>query len=355
MDAHRAFETNRTAAGIPQGHRLTGPLHSRLARESIPVIKTGSDYPLQTLEAEPARLHALLDAATRHAPPAALRQLDKISRHWLVRWNSPHLSEIDAIAAAVGRPGAYFFSVNYEWGCTTAAKPAPDRKSARLIRVLDWRTPGLGRNLIAADVDGPVGRYLTLTWPGYTGILTAMAPGRFTGALNQAPMRKSFGVFVLDWAQNRARVWRMPHQMPGHLLRSVFDEAKDFADARSRLITAPICSPAIFTLAGLRPNETVVIERTETEARVHDGANVAANHWQAAGWQGRPRGHNSAGRACQMHAIPAEFDTTFPWMKPPVLNDRTRLVAMADATQGRLIAQGWEADGPATLPLDITL
>lgn len=321
--------------------------------QPIPVVSTGPDFPMETLRAERRRLNALLDAATRHAPVAALRQLDTISRHWLVRWNSPHLAEIDAIADAVARPGAYFFSVNYEWGCTTAAKPAPDHGSARLIRVLDWRTPGLGRNVVAADVAGRAGRYVSLTWPGYTGILTAMAPGRFAGALNQAPMRHSSGVFVLDWARNRARVWRMPHQMPGHVLRHAFDTASTFAEARSQLITTPICSPAIFTLSGLKPNETVVIERTETEARVHDGANVAANHWQAAGWRGRPRGQNSAGRACQMHAIPADFDTTFAWLTPPILNDHTRLVAVADAAQGRLIAQGWEASGPATLPLDI--
>jgi hypothetical protein len=327
----------------------------RDALPDIPVVVTGPDFPMATLMAERRRLDALLDAATRHVPATALRQLDKVSRQWLVRWNSPRLGEIDAIAAVVGRPGTYFFSVNYEWGCTSAAKPAPDCASARLIRVLDWRTPGLGRNVIAADVAGPAGRYVTLTWPGYTGVLTAMAPKRFSAALNQAPMRKPYGVFVLDWAQNRARVWTMPHPMPGHLLRQVFDEARTFAEARSQLITTPICSPAIFTLAGLKPSETVVIERTETEARVHDGANVAANHWQAAGWHGRPRGHDSAGRACQMHAVPAAFDAEFAWLRPPVLNGFTRLAAVADAAQGRLMAQGWEADGPATRPLDLTL
>lgn len=323
--------------------------------QPIPVVKTGPGFPMATLKAERGRLDALLNLATSHAPAGVLVQLDKISRHWLKRWNSPHLAELDEIAAAVGRPGAYFFSVNYEWGCTTAAKPAPDQKTARLIRVLDWRTAGLGENIIAADVDGAAGRYITLTWPGYSGVLTAMAPKRFAAALNQAPMRRSYGVFVLDWMQNRARVWRQPHQMPGHLLRSVFDEATDFADARSRLITTPICAPAIFTLSGLKPNETVVIERTETEARVHEGANVAANHWQAAGWYGRPRGFDSPGRACQMHGIPADFDPAFAWLAPPIRNDRTRLVAVADASQGRIIAQGWEPDGAATLPLDLTI
>ena len=333
--------------------RLVAVSHSNL--EPIPVLDTGPGFAMETLLAEEKRAHALLDLATVPLPSAALRQLDKVSRRWLAKWENRHLGEIDAIAARLARPGAYFLSVNYEWACTCRVAPGRNRESARLVRVLDWRSPGLGRHVIAARVSSPRGRFVTLTWPGYTGVLTAMAPGRFAAALNQAPMRKSYGVFVLDWAQNRARVWRMPHQMPAHLLRSVFEEAKDFADARSRLITTPICSPAIFTIAGLKPNETVVIERTETEARVHDGANVAANHWQAAGWHGRPRGQNSAGRACQMHAIPAEFDTTFAWMKPPILNDHTRLTSVADAAQGRLIAQGWEPSGPATQSLDITI
>jgi hypothetical protein len=321
----------------------------------IPVVQTGPDFPMVTLQAHRHRLDDLFDAATHRIPPMALRRLDQISRQWLVRWNNPHLAEIDAIAAVVGRPGVYFFSINYEWGCTTAAKPAPDRKSARLIRVLDWRTPGLGRNVVAADVAGNAGRYITLTWPGYTGVLTAMAPGRFSAALNQAPMRQDFGLMPLDWARNRVRVWRTPHAMPGHVLRAVFDEAKDFAEARSRLITTPISTPAIFVMAGLKPGETVVIERTETEARVHEGANVAANHWQAAGWRGRQRGTDSAGRACRMHAIPADFALTFPWLKPPILNDHTRLVAVADARIGRIIAQGWERHGQVTTTLDLTL
>ena len=123
-------------------------------------------------------------------------------------------------------------------------------------------------HVIAARVAGPAGPFVTLTWPGYTGVLTAMAPGRFSAALNQAPMRKAIGFYVLDWAVNRRRVWKMPHPTPAHLLRAVFEEAEMFADAKRRLMSEPISTPAIFSLAGVKPSETVVIERSETEARV---------------------------------------------------------------------------------------
>src|SRR5262245_55041893 len=169
----------------------------------IPVLDTGPSFPIETLLAHEARAHSLIDLATGAIPSAALRQLDRVSRRWLEKWNNAHLAEIDAIATRLARPGAYFFSVNYEWGCTCKVAPAADHLSARLIRVLDWKTPGLGKNVLAARVDCPHGRYVTLTWPGYTGVLSAMAPGRFAAALNQAPMRKAVGFYVLDWAANR--------------------------------------------------------------------------------------------------------------------------------------------------------
>jgi hypothetical protein len=219
--------------------------------------------------------------------------------------------------------------------------------------VLDWRAPGLGRHVIAARVTCRHGCFVTLTWPGYTGVLTAMAPGRFSAALNQAPMRKAIGFYVLDWAMSRRRVWTMPHPTPAHLLRAVFETAADFAEARERLTREPISTPAIFALAGIRASETVVIERTETDARVHVGSNVAANHWEAPGWRGRSRGVASAERASMMHCVMADLKPDFSWLAPPILNPTTRVVMVADAAEGRLVAQGFEDMSPATEPLEL--
>ena len=319
----------------------------------IPVHRVGVAFPIETLEREEARAHALIDGATGNVAPATLKVLDAISRRWLAKHDSDYLPEIDVIAHRFGRPGVYFLSVNYEWSCTCKVAPSPDHKSARLVRVLDWLMPGLGRNVIAAQVAGEAGPFTTLTWPGYTGLLQGMAPQRFSAALNQAPMRKALGHFHLDWAVGRVRVWRMPHLTPAHLLRQVFETAQSFGEAKRMLIAQPISTPAIFSLAGLRPSETVVIERTETEARVHEGSNVAANHWQAAGWHGHPRGNDSAGRAFRMHTVPTEFDLDFRWLLQPVLNVNSRLVMVADAAENRLIARGIEDRRPATETLDL--
>lgn len=331
----------------------SAPAASSIAT-AIPLIDVGADFAVETLQREPVRAQALLDSATRGVPRTALTQLDRVSRQWLVRWNNAHLDEIDRVARLLNRPGAYFLSVNYEWGCTCRVGPSPDGRSARLVRVLDWRTAGLGRYVVAARVAGAAGPFVTMTWPGYTGVLQAMAPGRFSAALNQAPMRKAVGFYYLDWAANRRRVWSMPHATPAHVLRGVLETARTFAEAREMLTTTPISSPAIFSLAGLPPHETCVIERTETEAHVHCGGQasgqVAANHWQASGWHGHARGEDSGGRACLMASVPTDMDTSFPWLERPILNDNTRLVMIADATTGELVARGYEARRAATEP-----
>ena len=326
---------------------LTRP-QDRPALPAIPVIETGADYALDTIAAAQDRFTALFAEATAHVPAAALRAADVVSRRWLVRRADPYLAEIDRVAARIGRPGAYFLSVNYEWGCTTGVRPAPDHGGSQLVRVLDWRTKGLGRHILAARIKAPAGEFVALTWAGYTGVLQAMAPGRFAAALNQAPMRAPMGLLALDWVANKRRVWRMPGLTPAHLLRRVFETARDFAAARRMLIDTPVCASAIFSLAGSRAGETAIIERQEDAARVLDGTATAANHWQSAGWRGRPRGFQSAERACRMAHLRASASGGFEWLAPPILNERTRLVMVAEPLTGHLAAQGYEADGPAT-------
>jgi hypothetical protein len=340
----------------PDLPRVLRPGRSRLPR--IPVLDVGPSFGFETLAADPDRAHALFDTATRRIPVRALRLLDDVSRRWLTKWDNAHLAEIDAIAAKLGRPGTYFLSVNYEWACTCLVTPSPDGGSARLVRVLDWRTPGLGRNVMAARVAGPVGGYVALTWPGYTGVINGMAPGRFSAALNQAPMRFSAGLMPIDWVMARAKLWQTPHPTAAHVLRAAFDHSVSFRDAKAFLFETPIAAPCIFSLAGVAPDETCVIERTETTARVFVGTAAAANHWQpepsgSYDWRGRSRGVDSQKRGQLMTDISADLSLDFDTLPWPIINAHTRLVMVADAARGELAAQGYESDGPATEVLSL--
>ena len=84
-------------------------------------------------------------------------------------------------------PASGFSTAPIEWACTALAR---DDDAPWLVRTLDWPFPGLGRHVEIALMRGAAGDFYNVTWPGFVGVLTAMAPGRFAAAVNQAPLRR---------------------------------------------------------------------------------------------------------------------------------------------------------------------
>src|SRR3990170_996416 len=113
--------------------------------------------PGDLLRLEPARLAALIAAAERRYPAVAIALADRLSRRWLERSRNPYLDEIAGVAAALGRPGAHFLNLSYEWACTCSVGPTADGRAVRLTRVLDWPFDGLGAEIVAASHEGPAG------------------------------------------------------------------------------------------------------------------------------------------------------------------------------------------------------
>ncbi|GAB4393238.1 MAG: hypothetical protein Tsb0032_11880 [Kiloniellaceae bacterium] len=306
--------------------------------------------PADLLHLEPARLAALLAAAERRYPKAGIALADRLSRRWLEKSANPYLDEIEAVARTLGPPGAHFLNISYEWACTCSVGPNAAGTGSRLTRVLDWPFDGLGAQAVAARHSGPAGapehEWINLTWPGFSGCIQGHAPGRFAAAFNQAPLRRRSPSKVVDWACDRYGLWRSRALPPAHLLRRVFDEAPDFTAARWMLAETPLALPAIFSLVGTGPEEQAVIERLEDHAVIHDGPQVAANHWTSGELpRARERGTVSGHRAEVMRAEAAAAGPDFAWLKPPVLNPTTRLALYAEPASGRLVAQGFEAEG----------
>ena len=329
---------------------------------TIPIADIAPGGQVQHAIDDRARAQALRDDCLAWLPRAArlaLPALDAMTRHWLKRSASPYVAEIAAIAAALDYSGIWFLNGCYQWGCTALAREEADG-TPWLARTLDWPFPGLGRHVEIARMRGPAGAFDTVTWPGFVGVLTACAPGRFAACINQAPLlRRTRHPWLrpYDIALNALATARIRFIPPDHLLREVLETCSTFAEARHRLETTPVARPVIYTLAGCRRGERCVIERTEQGFETREQDTCAANDWRTeqAGMGGarierrpcsraatrrRPRA-TSAGSE-QLAAWTGEFAGSFAWVTPPVLNQFTRLAVEMCPARGVLRAVGYE-------------
>ncbi len=314
----------------------------------IPLIDIGANGPVALVRAAPERFRDILGHGRRSYTGAGLALGDRLSRRWLAARRNPYLAEIDAIADLGLGSGAHVLNLSYEWTCTTGVGPDPAGEGSRLRRTLDWRLDGLGRDVVVARVEAPAGPYFNVTWPGFVGVATAMAPGRFSAALNQPPDRQPTHVRPVDWTIARVRFWRSSAVPPVHLLRRVFDRCRTFDEAKRALCETPIAIPAFFTLSGARPGDGCIVERIENDFLCRDAPASIANHWISFPLAGRDRGTDTRGRYRLMEEMRDTAGDDFHWVSPPILNPTTRLAVTANAACGRLVVQGFERGGPAT-------
>jgi hypothetical protein len=295
-----------------------------------------------------------------------------------MRSQSPYVDEVQAIAELLGFPGIWFLNGSYQWSCTALARD--EDGTPWLARTLDWPFPGLGRFVNVARMRGPAGEFYNVTWPGYVGTLTALAPARFAAAINQAPLRRRTldpRLRLFDLAANAFTTLRHSRAIPpDQLLRLVFETARDYADAMRILQFTPIARPAIYTLAGCRAGERCVIERTEEGECTRTDDHGAANDWlnSTAHWEGRigaakvltstfeEAAENSRARRDALALWHGSFARdSLAWVAPPVLNAYTRVAVEMCPARGILRAVGYELTAgqevaePATLPCDVRL
>lgn len=324
-------------------------LYGMTSLPEIPLIDLASRSAAELLNAAPEQFENLMQLCMAHYGRLALRQGDKATKRWLRRHTNPYRNEISDIASKTPYPGAYLLNLSYEWSCTSGVAADPEAQDhSRLLRTLDWPLEGLGRNVIVCRVESEAGPYYNITWPGFVGVLTAMAPGRFSAAINQPPMRRHTPSCHFDWFVNRASTWRKTGLPPVHLLRRVFDQCQTYEEAKEALSHTRLCIPAFISLSGLDANEGCVIERTESRTAVRPAPAAVANHWIALNETGMDRGIDSQGRYEQMRVEQPRVGGNFSWVTSPILNETTRLSVIACAASGKLIVQGWENGNPAT-------
>ena len=318
----------------------------------IPVIDARHGGAPHVAEFAASGMRDLLREARRNLTPPVLALMETVSRRWLELSENPYLDEIRVIANALGKPGAHALNASYEWACTSGVGADPDG-GVRLLRVLDWKLGGLGRNLVVAWQRGPAGDFANLTWPGYVGVVTAVAPGRFAVAINQPPMTSWSDILPIDWAIDRVRLWHSRDLPPGHLLRRACETCSDYAAAKRLLSKEPLCHPAFFILAGVTPGQGCIIERHPDGIAIREMPAAIANHWVSLPLRGRVRGRHSRERLAQMQAIAGNCTEFTP--EAPIINRDTRVVTLMHPAAGRLRVQGWERGQPVTAELWLDL
>ena len=123
------------------------------------------------------------------------------------------------------------------------------------------------------------------------------------------------------------------------------------------LETTPIARPVIYTLAGCRPGERCVIERTEDGFNTRTDDHGAANDWleSTPQWEGRigaskvltctfeEAAQYSRARREGLASWRGSFARdSFGWVAPPVLNPYTRIAVEMCPARGILRAVGYE-------------
>lgn len=197
---------------------------------------------------------------------------------------SVYRADISALADLTGRsPGTVIVAnVLYDLfagACSTFVTRTPH--GLLHARNLDWEFPQnlLRQHTMIVNVYGaPAGPYRIVTWPGLFGVLTAVAPQRFSVSINY--------VRHADYESVRSFVYRsfVGYMPVTWAVRQVCDEASSFAEAVRRLRDIPLLAPVLLVVAGTTSDEAVVIERTPDSAAVRRLADhshlCVTNHYQ---------------------------------------------------------------------------
>jgi hypothetical protein len=341
--------------------------------QTIPIVDLRDGGPPRHARQSAEKARALRDACLGFFPRMVLPlvpALDSAARSWLVRSRSPYLGEIAEIAGLLDFSGVWLLNASYQWACTSLA--CEQNGVPWLVRTLDWPFVGLGRHVEVARMAGDCGEFYSVTWPGYVGALTAMAPARFAACVNQAPLRRRTAhrwLRAYDFAANALAIWRADGLMPpDQLLRRAFELCADYGAARRMLEHTPVARPVIYVLAGCAANERCVIERTETGFVTREEETSAANDWLPArpGWEGRigtrrfltssfadAASYSRARREALVNSQGALAAPRFDWVREPVLNPYTRLAVAMCPASGILRAVGYETT-VAPLPEPVT-
>lgn len=174
--------------------------------------------------------------------------------------SAEYRQEIASIARLTGRPepevllgNLYYEAFRQLIGCTAFA--CDTAEGPIHARNLDWWTEDeiLARLTCVVRVRGAAaGPYQLVSWPGFIGALSGLAPGRFAVTLNAvvSSERPSLAPPVVL------------------LIRQALETCRTFDEAVRLLERSPIAADCLLLVTGTNAGEMAVVERTSTRAAV---------------------------------------------------------------------------------------
>ncbi len=179
--------------------------------------------------------------------------------------SSDQLAELRAISKAlplslpkVLLANLYYDAFQWMIGCTAFA--CETQRGILHARNLDWWTErGLLRDLSLRTrfLNAPAGEFESVGWPGFTGVFSGVARGRFAITMNAVLSDEPTGTNLA-----------IPF-----LIRQVFETARNYDEALEMLRDTAISSSCLLLLSGVRPGQLAVIERTPTRSAVRKPTN----------------------------------------------------------------------------------
>lgn len=200
-----------------------------------------------------------------------------------------NLSAIEAFLANVVYELTAFDwgSVNKDFNACTSIIAQTTNGTIYHVRNMDYGYPNFLRNLtVEVDfLENGVVSYTGTTFVGYVGLLTGQKPNKFTVTLNQ----RSKGMW---WMNLLEAFISGTHGLAAFLIRDILAHPlMDFKSAVDTLSSTPFIASSYIIVAGVNPNEGVVITRGRPRATDmwwlgsnHTWYLIETNydHWEAA-------------------------------------------------------------------------
>lgn len=169
---------------------------------------------------------------------------------------------------------SYFMPPGQPIGCTGMIHGGPP--SPMISRNMDWVFPkGVGAQSMVFRFFDDHGEYLSVGFPGVTGVVSAISSHGFALTVNQAPHASSasFPAKALDSLRSLPTLW---------LTRLAMDAGDSFDAALDVITTTPAAASCYLLLAGREPDEAVrIISRGTSDDVMRVGKEhyaVVANH-----------------------------------------------------------------------------